>query len=122
VLSNEVNMSDYVRGDAVAVEMRHATERALALEPNLAAAHGAKGMIYLTLEWDWAAGAAESQKAYHLDPTERSNATVLGGLLWGLHGASDTVLALYEKAIELHPVNANCHEIHRRLLHPLLRA
>jgi hypothetical protein len=54
--------STCVGGDAVAVEMRHATERALALEPNLAAAHGAKGMICLTLEWDWEAGAAESRE------------------------------------------------------------
>jgi TolB-like protein/Flp pilus assembly protein TadD len=110
VLSNEVNYYNYVRGDAVAVEMRRATERALALDPNLSAAHGAKGMIYLTLDWDWEAGAAESQKAYDLDPTEPSNATVLGGLLWVLHGASDTVLALFQKAIDLDPVNANWYE------------
>ena len=107
VLANEVNYNNYVRGDAVAVEMRHATERALALDPNLSAAHGAKGMIYLTLEWDWEAGAAEAQKAYDLDPTDPSNAIVLGGLLWALHGASDTVLALFQKAIDLDPVASN---------------
>ena len=110
VLANEVNVNNYVRGDAVAVEMRRATERALTLDPNLSAAHGAKGMIYLTLDWDWEAAAAEAQKAYDLDPTEPSNATVLGGLLWVLHGASDTVLALFQKAIELDPVNATWYE------------
>jgi adenylate cyclase len=110
VLANEVNYNNYVRGDAVAAEMRRATERALALDPNLPAAHGAKGMIYLTLDWDSEAGAAESQKAYDLDPTEPSNAIVLGSVLWALHGASDTVLALYQKAIELDPVNSGCYE------------
>jgi adenylate cyclase len=107
VLSNEVNYNNYVRGDVVAAEMRRATERALALDPNLSAAHGAKGMIHLTLEWDWEAGAAEAQKAYDLDSTDPSNAIVLGGLLWGLHGASDTVLALFQKAIDLDPVASN---------------
>jgi hypothetical protein len=104
LLWNVVSYNNSVRGDAVAVEMRRATERALALDPNLSDAHGAKGWTTLTLDWDWKAAAAEAQKAYDLDPTQPSNAILLGSLLWRMHGASDTVLALYQKAIDLDPV------------------
>ena len=108
VLANEVSYN-YVRGDAVAAEMRGASERALALDPNLADAHAAKGVIYWSIDWDWEAAAAEYQKAYDLDPTGANNARLLAGSLWVLHGASDTVLALFQKAIELDPVNSYCH-------------
>jgi TolB-like protein len=101
---------NYVRADAVAAEMRRATERALALDPNLSDAHRAKGMIYRLLDLDWEAGAAEDQKAYDLDPTDAEHTARLGITLWILHGASDTVLALLQKAIELDPVNADCYD------------
>jgi adenylate cyclase len=108
VFSDEV-VRNYVRGDAVAAEMRRASERALALDPNLSDAHGAKGMIYWNLDWDWEAAVAEYQKAYDLDPTDAGNARILGGAIWILHGASDTALALLQKAIELDPVNYLCY-------------
>jgi adenylate cyclase len=104
VLANEVE-GVLVRSDAVAAEMRSASERALALDPNLADAHGATGDIYYHIDWDWEAAAAEFQKAYDLDPTDPDNVYVLGTSLLGLHGASDTVLALFQKAIELDPFN-----------------
>jgi adenylate cyclase len=108
VLADDV-FNYYVRADAVAAEMRHASERALALDPNLSDAHGAKGMIAWNLDWDWEAGLAESQKAYDLDPSDAGNARILGAFMWNLHGASDTVLALLQKAIELDPVNYLCY-------------
>jgi len=104
VLANEVNYYD-VSGDAVAAEMRGAAARALALDPNLPDAHSAKFAIYESIDWDWEAAAAEAQKAYDLDPTNANNAQNLAGALQTLHGASDTVLALYQKAIELDPVS-----------------
>jgi adenylate cyclase len=108
VLAIEVGWN-YVRADAVAAEMRRAAERALALDPNLPFAHTANGGVYLTLDWDWAAAESERQKAYDLDPTDASSANSLGNLLFYLHGASDTVLALFQKAIELDPVNPHCY-------------
>jgi Flp pilus assembly protein TadD len=108
VLAAEVG-EGYVRADAVAAEMRRATERALALDPNLSLAHRANGAIYRVIDWDWEAAAAEFQKAYDLDPTDADNARVLGDLLFALHGESDTVLALLQKAIDLDPVNSHCY-------------
>jgi TolB-like protein len=101
---------NYVRGDAVAAEMRRASERALALDPNLPLAHRAKAAIYEKIDWDWEAAAAEFQKAYDLDPIDANSAAALGFALFVLHGASDTVLALLQKAIELDPVNAGCYD------------
>jgi TolB-like protein len=109
VLGNEVNVTAGVRGDAVAAEMRRATKRALALDPNLSTAHAANGWTYGILDWDWEAAAAEYQKAYDLDPTDAGNAQVLGNALWVLHGESDTVLVLFQKGIELDPVSYNCY-------------
>jgi serine/threonine-protein kinase len=106
VLSNEVEFVD-VRADAVGAEMRGAAERALALDPNLADAHVAKSGIYQSIDWDWEAAAAEAQKAYDLDPTNSNNANLVASVQWALHGASDTVLALLQKAIELDPVSYN---------------
>jgi len=106
VLANEIQ-AGLVRSDAVAAEMRGASERALALDPNLADAHGAKGDIYYHIDWDWEAAAAEFQKAYDLDPTDSNNANVLGVSLFVLHGPVDTALALYQKANELDPLNPN---------------
>jgi TolB-like protein/Tfp pilus assembly protein PilF len=105
VLANEIQLG-LVRSDAVAAEMRHASERALALDPNLADAHGALGDIYFHINWDWEAAEAEFQKAYDLDPTDANNANVLAAILFGLHGPSDTVLALYQKSVKLDPLNS----------------
>jgi TolB-like protein len=109
VLGNEVNFR-YVRADVVTAEMRRASERALALDPNLPLAHRAKAAIYRTLDWDWEASAAEYQKAYDLDPTDAFITRNLGTALFNLHGESDTVLALLQKAIELDPVNPHGYE------------
>jgi TolB-like protein/Flp pilus assembly protein TadD len=108
VLGNEV-IYNYVRADAVAAEMRRATEQALTLDPNLADAHIAKGAIYQNIDWDWEAAVAEFQKAYDLDPTDHNNAMHLGYAQFILHGESDTVLALFQKAIDLDPVNPHCY-------------
>jgi adenylate cyclase len=108
VLTHEVGIN-YVTGDAVAVEMRRATERALALDPNLPDAHIAKGLIYELIDWDWEAAAAEYQKSYDLDPTNADSARRLVYVLSMLHGASDTAFALLQKAIELDPVNPQCY-------------
>jgi serine/threonine-protein kinase len=106
VLANEVALN-YVRADAVSAEMRRATARALALDPNSSDAHRAKGQICVTLDWDWEASLAEYQKAYDLDPTDPNTLGVLGGTLFNLHGESDTVLALFQKSIDLDPVGSS---------------
>jgi TolB-like protein/Tfp pilus assembly protein PilF len=104
VLTNEV-LLNFVRGDAVAAEVRGAVEHALALDPNSSIAHLAKGGIYWILDWDWEAALPEFQKAYDLDPTDANVNNQLAVALDTLRSESDTVLALYRKAVELDPIN-----------------
>jgi len=108
-LVNELNVSGGIRDDVLTAEIRRASDRALALDSNLSAAHLAKGAIYWDIDWDWEAGAAETQKGYDLDPTDAVSAWSLAVALFVLHGESDTVLALFQKAIELDPVNSSCY-------------
>jgi TolB-like protein/cytochrome c-type biogenesis protein CcmH/NrfG len=108
VLSNEV-VFNYGRADPVTAEMRRAAQRSLALDPNLPDAHRINGEIYRIIDWDWEGAVAEYQKAYDLDPSDADSASALAGALFWLHGESDSVLALLQKAIDLDPVNPHCY-------------
>jgi adenylate cyclase len=111
-LMSEVTATSEVSGNAVAAEVRGASERAFALDSNLPEVHLANGSIYLNLDWNWEAATAEFQKAYDLNPDDAASVRALGDAQLNFHGASDTVLALtlYQKAIELDPVNFNNYE------------
>lgn len=49
---------------------RDMAERALALDPNLAEAHGVLGMYYLKYAWDWQAAERSLTRAIELDPND----------------------------------------------------
>jgi TolB-like protein/Flp pilus assembly protein TadD len=49
---------------------RHATERALTLDPNLARAHAQLGDIHRAYDWDWAAADRELKQALALAPAD----------------------------------------------------
>jgi serine/threonine-protein kinase len=84
---------------------REATERALALDPSLAAAHTDMGRIKQLYDWDWAAADASYQRALALEP---GNATAVRGAatLAGTLGRLDEALVLERKAVELDPLSA----------------
>jgi TolB-like protein len=87
---------------------REAAERALALDPNLAAAHAAMGTIKLYYDWDWAGADASYQRALALEP---GNADVIRGAaeLAATLNHFDEALQLDRRAVELDPLRAASH-------------
>ncbi|MBZ5646055.1 MAG: protein kinase [Acidobacteriia bacterium] len=87
---------------------REAARRALELNPNLAEAHAAMGLIKTIHDWDWVAADASYQRALALEP---GNATVAFGaaVLALALGRVEEATALDRKAVELDPLNTQTH-------------
>ena len=81
---------------------RRAAERALALGPDLAAAHTAMGGAYLISSWDPANADREALLALHLDPNYPRTYYLLGDVLAGLHRFPEAIEA-EKKFMELDP-------------------
>jgi TolB-like protein len=88
---------------------REAIERALALNPNLAAAHAQMGRIKQQVDYDWAGADASFQRAVALEPASSENVRFAG---WSaaVLGRFDEALPLYRRAVELDPLNADSWE------------
>jgi TolB-like protein/DNA-binding winged helix-turn-helix (wHTH) protein len=89
---------------------REAVERALALNPNLAAAHTQLGRIKQQLDFDWAGADASHHRAVEVEPGNpegvrgaASSAAILGRF--------DEALRLNRRAVDLDPLNAGSWEI-----------
>jgi TolB-like protein/DNA-binding winged helix-turn-helix (wHTH) protein/Tfp pilus assembly protein PilF len=84
---------------------REAVERALALDPNLAAAHTQIGFIKRFVDFDWVGADESMQRAIALEPgnPESLRAAATGAALFGRF---DEALALARRAIDLDPLNA----------------
>ena len=72
---------------------RRAAERAIALDPNSAAAHLAMARVRVFFDWDWAAADAEIRRARQLDPND------VEALRWA--GALATTLGRFTESVEL---------------------
>src|SRR5712672_943092 len=85
---------------------REAIERALALNPNLAAAHAQMGRIKQQVDYDWAGADASFQRAVALEP---ANAENMGFAAWSaaIFGRFDEALELNRRAANLDPQNAD---------------
>jgi TolB-like protein/DNA-binding winged helix-turn-helix (wHTH) protein len=83
---------------------REAIERALALNPNLAAAHSQMGRIRKFVDFDWAGADASIQRAMALEP---GNPEYLDQAAYSaaMFRRSDEALALARRAVELDPLN-----------------
>jgi len=88
---------------------REAVERALALNPNLAAAHTQMGRIKRQLDFDWAGGDASYQRAVELEPGNPEAVSAAASSA-AMLGRFDEALRLARRAVDLDPLNAGSWE------------
>jgi len=88
---------------------REAVERALVLNPNLAAAHAQMGRLKRQVDFDWVGANASIQQAIALDPGNPENVRLAGASAAYL-GRFDQALPLDRQAIDLDPLNAGSWE------------
>jgi len=84
---------------------REAVDRALALNPNLAAAHAQMGRIRQHVDFDWAGADASFQRAIALEPGN-SESVALAAESAAMLGRFDEALRLSRQAVDLDPLNA----------------
>ena len=85
---------------------RAAADAALALEPNLAAAHVARGDVLLSADFDWTGAGAAYQRATQLAPNGGSSLFSLGNLLATL-GHLEQGVALTRQTLATDPLHPN---------------
>lgn len=87
---------------------RSAVDTALALAPDLAAAHRARGYLFLTADFNWTAAEAEYRRAVQLAPNDTGAKFDLGNLLATL-GQPGQAVELSRPALAANPLSANTH-------------
>jgi TolB-like protein/predicted Zn-dependent protease len=87
-------------------ELRRVSEKALALGPNLAEVQEMDGDIQVIVNWDWKAGAAARQKAFNTNPMDPDTCVGLAATLFRSGGRDSEVVDLWQRAVELDPLNA----------------
>ncbi|HEV8199827.1 MAG TPA: protein kinase [Candidatus Polarisedimenticolia bacterium] len=101
---NESVFGSASNADAFA-RAREAADKALALDPDFALAHGLLGWIAMTYDNDLAGAAKHYEHALALDPSDVTLLRASGVLLRNL-GRLDDAIALMEAAVRRDPVNA----------------
>lgn len=87
-------------------EARKDTEKALALDPQLAFAHAARGDVLLTADFDWHGAEAEYHRARQLSPRNPQIQFYLG-TLYATLGQVQEAIALTRRALGADPLRAN---------------
>jgi len=87
---------------------RESAQKAIALDPNLAAGHLAMAMVQINYDWDWEGADVSLKRAGLLEP---GSAEVLRcrAHLARMLGRVDEAIELYKQAIALDPLKANFH-------------
>jgi TolB-like protein/DNA-binding winged helix-turn-helix (wHTH) protein/Tfp pilus assembly protein PilF len=87
---------------------RESAQKAIALDPNLAAGYLAMAMIQINHDWDWEGADVSLRKAGMLEP---GSSEVLRdrAILARVLGSVDEAIELYKQAIALDPLKANFH-------------
>src|SRR5579864_5127134 len=88
---------------------REAVERALVLNPNLAAAHTQMGRIKQQVDFDWPGADASYQRAVELEPGNPEAVGAAASSAAAL-GRFDEALRLNSRAVDLDPLNAGSWE------------
>ncbi len=83
---------------------RAAVNRALELDPDLAEAHAALGLVRFYFEWDWAGAEAEFRRAIELNPGSRAAQEEYGWFLTAT-GRLDEGLTYSREAVRLDPLS-----------------
>lgn len=87
-----------------ATQMREAAARAIALNDQLPEGHLAHGAVLSLLDWDWAGGEREMQRAIQLAPSDPAGHAAYGLQLACRH-MFDAALTEVETALELDPAS-----------------
>ena len=87
-------------------QAKAAVTKALQLDPSLARAHLALGLILLNSEWNWSGAENEYRIALKLNPNCADCHSQYGVLLGGL-GRNDEAIAQTNRAIELDPLSSS---------------
>jgi eukaryotic-like serine/threonine-protein kinase len=92
--------------DAAYAKARDEVDKALSLEPDLAAAHAALGWIRVSHDWDWAGADSAYKRALELEP---GNASVIrrAAALAGTLGRIDEAISLDKRGITLDPLSVS---------------
>ena len=85
-------------------QAREAANKALALAPDSAAAHGALGFVHLTADFDWTGAESEYRRALELAPNDGKAKFNLGELLAAL-GQPEKAIELTHQALATDPLN-----------------
>jgi TolB-like protein/Tfp pilus assembly protein PilF len=99
---------DFLEGKAAQEaneKARDAAERALALSPDLAAAHNARGDLLQLVDFDWRGAEAEYRRALELSPNDAQAQFNLGSAL-ASYGELDQAIWLTRQAIVTDPLRA----------------
>lgn len=89
---------------------RASAERAIALDPKLAAGYLAMALVQINQDWDWRGASASLEKARLLAPGS-VNVLRIQGYLDRNMGRVEEAIALYRQAIALDPLNSDFHAI-----------
>jgi serine/threonine-protein kinase len=95
--------------------MRRAAARAVELDPNLAEAHVAIGMMK-SQEWDWTAAEREYQRALELDPDSVEGCGCYANLL-AFQKRFTRSIELAAHAAKVNPLSSSAHFQHGLMLH-----
>jgi TolB-like protein/Tfp pilus assembly protein PilF len=99
---------DFLEGAAAQqanAKAREAADRALALSPNLAAAHNARGDLLQLVDFEWRGAEAEYRRALELSPNDAKAKFNLGTQL-AIYGELDQAIELTRQALVTEPLRA----------------
>ena len=94
---------------------RRDAEEAVALEPNLAAAHASLGWVRFIVDWDYAGALTELRRAEQLAPSNARSRYQLSQVVLYM-GQIDEAIALARQAVDLDPLAYSAHGILARAL------